>query len=63
MFALTESMNYYFCPQVVNMLKGLYGLFHFVKTEMGRSPTYGEVFIFVGRNRSTLKMEFLIKTA
>ena len=56
MFALTESMNYYLCPQVIDMRKGLYGLFHFVKTEMGRNPTSGEVFIFVGRNRSTLKI-------
>ena len=56
MFALTESMNYYLCPQAVDMRKGLYGLFHFVKTEMRRNPTSGEVFIFVGRNRSTLKI-------
>lgn len=56
MFALTESMNYYLCPHAVDMRKGLYGLYHFVKTEMGRNPMSGEVFLFIGKNRSMLKI-------
>lgn len=56
MFALTESMNYYLCPKAVDMRKGLYGLYHFIKTEMGRNPMSGEVFIFIGKNRSMLKI-------
>lgn len=56
MFALTESMNYYLCPNAVDMRKGIYGLYHFVKTEMSRNPTSGEVFIFIGKNRSAVKI-------
>ena len=52
MFALTESMSYYLCPHYVDMRKGIYSLYQLVKTDMKRNPLSGEVFLFLGRNRS-----------
>ena len=56
MFALTESMSYYLCPHYVDMRKGIYSLYQLVKTDMKRSPLSGEVFLFLGRNRSLIKI-------
>jgi IS66 Orf2 like protein. len=56
MFALTESMSYYLCPHYVDMRKGIYSLYQLVKTDMKRNPLSGEVFLFLGRNRSLIKI-------
>lgn len=56
MFALTESMQYYFCPQYVNMNKGINGLSEVVRNGMHRNPISGEVFIFVGKRRDAIKL-------
>lgn len=56
MFALTSSMNYYLCPHYVDMRKGLYSLYQLVKSDIGRNPLSGEVFLFLGKNRDTLKI-------
>lgn len=56
MFALTESMSYYLCPSYVDMRKGIYSLYELIKSDMGRNPLSGEVFLFVGKNRSAIKL-------
>jgi hypothetical protein len=56
MFALTESMSYYLCPHYVNMRKGIYSLYQLVKSDMKRNPLSGEVFLFVGKNRESIKI-------
>lgn len=56
MFSLTESMNYYLCPNSVDMRKGINGLYYFIKVNMERNPTSGEVFIFIGKTRSSIKI-------
>ncbi len=56
MFALTSSMSYYLCPHYVDMRKGIYSLYQIVRSDMGRNPLSGEVFLFFGRNRDTIKI-------
>jgi len=48
MFALTSSMNYYLCPHDVDLRKGIYSLYQLVRSDMGRNPLSGEVFLFLG---------------
>ena len=56
MFALTSSMSYYLCPHDVDMRKGIYSLYQLVKSNMGRNPLSGEVFLFLGKNRGMIKI-------
>lgn len=56
MFALTSSMSYYLCPHYVDMRKGIYCLYQLVKNDLKRNPLSGEVFLFVGKNRSLIKI-------
>jgi len=56
MFALTKSMRYYLSPGSVDLRKGFYSLYQIVKSELKRNPLSGEVFIFLGKNRSCMKI-------
>jgi hypothetical protein len=56
MFALTSSMVYFLYPGSVDMRKGIYSLYLLVKSEMRRNPLSGEVYLFFGRTRSTVKI-------
>ena len=56
MFALTPSMSYYLCPHAVDMRKGIYSLYQLVKSDMGRNPLSGEVFLFLGKTRGMIKI-------
>jgi hypothetical protein len=56
MFALTKSMSYYLCPEAVDMRKGIYSLYQYVKSGMQRNPLSGEVYLFLGKNRDTVKI-------
>ena len=55
MFALTSSMVYYLCPHDVDLRKGIYSLYQLVKSDIGRNPLSGEVFLFLGKNRGMIK--------
>lgn len=56
MFSLTSSMHYYLCPHYVDMRKGIYSLYQLVKSDMKRDPLSGEVFLFLGKDRSLIKI-------
>ncbi len=56
MLALTSSLRYYMYYGTVDMRKGFNALCGLVRTQMNRDPLSGEVFIFVNRNRTTLKI-------
>ena len=49
-------MAYYLCPHDVDMRKGIYSLYQLVKSDMGRNPLSGEVFLFFGRSRGMIKI-------
>lgn len=56
MFALTKTMSYYLCPGAVDMRKGIYSLYQLVKSQLKRDPLSGEVFIFLGKTRHSIKI-------
>lgn len=56
MFALSSFHTYHFYPKPCDMRKSFNGLSGLVKNELGREATSGDVFIFLNRNRTHLKL-------
>jgi transposase len=56
MFSLTDNLQYYLCTGSTDMRKGFDTLCGVVRSQMGRNPLSGEVFIFVNRQHSTIKL-------
>lgn len=56
MFSLSDSLQYYLCTGATDMRKGFDTLSGVVRSQMGRDPLSGEVFIFLNRQRTTLKL-------
>ena len=56
MFALTSNMTYFMSPRYVDMRKGIYSLYGLVKSEMRRNPLSGEIYLFFGKRRDTIKI-------
>jgi transposase len=56
MFCLNESQRYRLCPDSQDMRKGFDALSGIVRRDMGRDPLSGEVFIFMNRLRTTVKL-------
>lgn len=56
MFGLTERHRYYMCQRYVDMRNGINGLYRLVRNEMGLRPLSGDVFIFVSKNRQSVKL-------
>ncbi|TAJ03989.1 transposase [Marinilabiliaceae bacterium JC017] len=61
MFSLTSSMNYYLYAYPTDMRRGFYTLSGMVTNHMGRNVQDGDVFIFINRSCTSMKilhMEF-----
>jgi len=56
MFALTSGMTYFLCSRSMDMRKGIYSLYQYIKCEMRRNPLSGEVYLFLGKHRDTIKI-------
>lgn len=57
MFSLTPSSRYYLYQRHVNMGNGINGLYNLVRSGMpGLSPVSGDVFVFFGKNRQSVKL-------
>lgn len=56
MFALSSFHTYHFYPRPCDMRKSFNGLSGLVNNELGKEPTGGDVFIFLNRNRTHLKL-------
>ena len=56
MFSLSDNLQYYLCTGATDMRKGFDTLCGVVRSQMGRDPLSGEVFIFVNGQRSTIKL-------
>lgn len=56
MFSLNDSLDYYYLNEPADMRKGFDSLCGLVRTQMNRDPLSGEVFIFINRNRTTVKI-------
>ena len=56
MFSLTPSMNYYLYPYPTDMRKSFYTLSGIVLNQMERNVQDGEVFIFINRYCTGMKV-------
>ena len=56
MFSLGSSNSYHFYRKPCDMRKSFNGLSGLVCNELGREPTSGDVFVFLNRNRTHLKL-------
>ena len=56
MFTLSESHKYYLHAGSCDMRKGFDSLCGVVRSQMGRDPLSGEVFVFINRGRTTIKL-------
>lgn len=56
MFSLNSSLTYYFYQGHTDMRKSFDGLCGLVQRELHRNPMSGEVYIFISRQRNTLKL-------
>lgn len=56
MFSLTTSHKFLLYRKVTDFRKGFDGLCGLVRNELDRDPTSGEVFIFINRTRTRIKL-------
>lgn len=56
MFSLTSSQRYLLYQGDCDMRRGAYSLSGLVRNELGRDPLSGEVFVFLNRRRSCIKL-------
>ena len=56
MFCLNDTMRYFLCPGKTDMRKGINSLCGLVHDKMGYDVRLGDVFIFVNRSRTTMKL-------
>jgi transposase len=56
MFSLSNAHRYFLYNGDCDMRKSFNGLCGLVSAELGRDPTSGEVFIFVNRRRTHIKL-------
>ena len=56
MFCLNDTMRYYLCPGKTDMRKGMNSLCGLVHDKMGCDVRLGDVFIFINRSRTTMKL-------
>jgi|SRR5215510_4377088 len=56
MFSLDETMHYYLYPYPADMRKSFYTLSGIVTNSMGRSVQSGDVFIFLNRTLTGIKL-------
>lgn len=56
MFSLTSSMNYYLYAYPTDMRRSFYTLSGMITNQMGRNVQDGDVFIFINRNCTSMKI-------
>jgi transposase len=55
-FSLTSSQRYLLYKSDCDMRRGAYSLSGLVRNELGRDPLSGDVFVFLNRRRSCIKL-------
>ncbi len=56
MFSLTSSMNYYLYAYPTDMRRSFYTLSGMITNQMGRNVQDGDVFIFINRSCTSMKI-------
>ena len=57
MFCLNDTMRYLLCPGKTDMRKGMNSLCGVIHDKMGYDVRLGDVFIFINRQRTTMKLQ------
>lgn len=56
MLGLSTNLRYFVCCQTVDMRNGFDGLAGIVRNQLGKDPISGDVFIFLNRTRTHIKL-------
>ena len=56
MFCMNDTMRYFLCPGKTDMRKGMNSLCGVIHDRMGYDVRLGDVFIFINRQRITMKL-------
>lgn len=56
MFCLNDTMRYFLCPGKTDMRKGMNSLCGVIHDKMGYDVRLGDAFIFINRQRTTMKL-------
>jgi len=56
MLSLSDAVRYYLYPSPADMRSGIDSLSGIVRNQMGRNPLGGDVFIFLGKRRTQLRL-------
>lgn len=56
MFCPNDTMRYFLCPGKTDMRKGMNSLCGVIHDKMGYDVRLGDVFIFINRQRTTMKL-------
>ena len=56
MFSLNNHQKYYLYGPALDMRKGFNGISGIIRTQLGKNPLSGEVFIFINRRRDRMKI-------
>ena len=56
MFEITGLQNIYFMPEVRDMRLGYYRLSEIIKTQYGRDPYNGDIYMFMSRDRRRVRI-------
>ena len=56
MFCLNDTMRYFLCPGKTDMRKGMNSLCGVIHDKMGYDVRLGDVFIFINRQHTTMKL-------
>ena len=56
MLPFSSAQNYYLYRDATDMRKSFNGLSGLVRSELGRNPLAGDVFIFINRRRDKIKL-------
>lgn len=56
MLGLSANLRYFICCQAIDMRNGFDGLAGIVRNHLNQNPVSGDVFIFINRTRSHIKL-------
>ena len=58
MLSLGSSFNYYFCAEPVTLRYRHKGLRHYIKSQLHRDPTNGDIYIFLSKECKRVRLYY-----
>ena len=58
MLSLGSSFNYYFCAEPVTLRYRHKGLRHYIKSQLHRDPTNGDIYIFLSKECNRIRLYY-----